>query len=70
MNRTPVSSSNLRSIGYDSQSQVLEVEFTNGGLYQYVGVPEYVHQSLMNASSHGVYFSANIRNVYLFRKIR
>ena len=35
MIRQPVSSSNIRSIGYDSMSSTLEIEFHSGGVYQY-----------------------------------
>lgn len=38
MIRQPVSSSNIRSIGYDSKSNTLEIEFHSGGVYQYFGV--------------------------------
>lgn len=51
MNRTPVSSSNLKSVGYDESSKTLEVEFLNGTVYQYSGVPASVYQGLMSASS-------------------
>jgi hypothetical protein len=53
MNRVPVSSSNLESIGYDAESQTLEIEFHGGGIYKYFGVPPRVHEGLMNAGSHG-----------------
>lgn len=69
MNRIPVDSSNLASIGYDASSETLEVEFKHGGIYQYSDVPEDVYEELMSASSHGVYFSANIRNDYDYIKI-
>ena len=69
MERQSVSSSNLASIGYDAENEILEVEFKHGGIYQYFDVPENVYDELMNADSHGVYFSANIRNNYEFEKI-
>ncbi len=68
MERQSVSSSNLVSIGYDASSQTLEVEFKGGTVYQYFDVPEDEYDSLMSASSHGVYFSANIRDNYKFEK--
>ncbi|MBX8465825.1 MULTISPECIES: KTSC domain-containing protein [unclassified Deinococcus] len=70
MHHVPVSSSNLASVGYDALTQTLEVAFQNGSLYSYAGVPAAVHQDLMSASSHGTYFSANIRNKYPTRKLR
>lgn len=69
MERQSVKSSNLASIGYDEENEILEVEFKNGGVYQYFDVPENVYDELMNADSHGVYFSSNIRNEYEFEKI-
>lgn len=61
MERVPVSSSNLASVGYDSCSATLEVEFNHGGIYQYSGVPEEIHQGLMSAGSHGTYFDKFIK---------
>lgn len=70
MNRTPVSSSNLVSIGYDKVRKILEVEFTSGGVYTYSGVPPTAYEELMASSSHGSYFSQMIKNSYPFKKVR
>lgn len=69
MNRQSVESSNLASVGYDAENEILEVEFNHGGIYQYFDVPKNVYMELMNADSHGVYFSANIRNDYEYLKM-
>lgn len=70
MQRDNVNSSNLASVGYDADSNTLEVQFKYGGIYQYSNVPESVYTGLMNASSHGQYFDANIKKGgYSFRKI-
>jgi hypothetical protein len=53
MNRIPVSSSNLASVGNGSSTQVLEIEFLHGDIYQNSGIPLSVYNSLMAASSHG-----------------
>jgi hypothetical protein len=68
MERTPVTSSNLASVGYDEDSQSLEVEFKGGALYTYTGVPQSEYEGLINADSKGGYFSAHIRNNYPFSK--
>ncbi|GGD17704.1 KTSC domain-containing protein [Flavobacterium orientale] len=62
MERKSVRSSNLVSIGYDVNNKILEIEFHNGGVYQYSNVSFDVYEELMDAKSHGTYFSANIRN--------
>ncbi|MBC6436158.1 KTSC domain-containing protein [Nostoc sp. HG1] len=70
MNRMPVSSSNLASVGYDPNTQTLEIEFLHGGIYQYSGVPSSVHSGLMAASSHGSYFDQHVKKAgYAYRKI-
>lgn len=69
MERQSVESSNLASVGYDAENEILEVEFKHGGVYQYFDVPIHVNEELMNADSHGVYFSANIRNDYEYEKM-
>ncbi|TDM54183.1 KTSC domain-containing protein [Aliivibrio fischeri] len=68
MERTTVSSSNLVSVGYDSDSMTLEVEFNNG-IYQYYDVPEYIYDELMNAPSVGSYLHHNIKNIFSFAQI-
>ena len=69
MKRKAVESSNIASIGYDPENEILEVEFNHGGVYQYSDVPQDEYENLMNAESHGKYFSANIRNDYEFVKL-
>ena len=69
MDRQSVVSSNLNSVGYDEESQVLEIEFSNGSVYEYSGVPASVYEELMSASSHGSYHYNNIRNTYNYNRI-
>lgn len=70
MERTSVSSSNLRSVGYNQDDQILEIEFNSGGVYRYFSVPANIHADLMNASSHGKYFHRNIKDVYQYEQVR
>lgn len=70
MERNSVSSSNLASVGYEVSLKTLEVEFNNGGIYQYFNVPESVYNGLMNASSHGSYFDSNVKKAgYSYKKV-
>lgn len=70
MERQRVSSSNVRSVGYDAGSSTLEVEFNSGGVYQYFGVPETVYSALMRASSMGSYLNDHIKDRYRCRQVR
>ncbi len=69
MERTPVSSSSIAAIGYEEESQVLEVEFTDGAVYQYSGVPSSEHDGILSANSKGKYLHANIKKRYPFVKL-
>lgn len=65
----PVASSNLRSVGYDANTQTLEVTFKDGGTYQYYGVPHHVYQGLMSAGSKGGYLANRVKGVYRYRRV-
>ena len=64
MDRHFVQSSNILSIGYDSENMVLEIEFNSRGIYQYFDVPNYEYEELMNSDSLGKYFHQNIKENY------
>ncbi len=70
MDRTPVSSSSIASIGYDEASRTLEVEFVSGSAYRYFGVPEQIHSELMAAPSKGGYFNAEIRERFPYAQLQ
>jgi hypothetical protein len=70
MNRTPVKSSSIRSVGYDDSSSLLEIEFNNGGIYQYLTVPKSAYDSLIAAASKGKYFDQLIKDRYRTVKVR
>ena len=70
MDRTGVASSNLKSVGYDEGTRVLEIEFYDGRVYQYFGVPPEVHRALMDAGSHGRYLAAEIKGRYRYERVR
>jgi hypothetical protein len=68
MNRIPVTSSNLESVGYENG--ILEIRFKHGGTYQYLNVPEHLYQGLMRAESKGTYLDQYIKKAgFLYRKI-
>ena len=69
MEKVQVESGNIASIGYDPGSEVLEVEFLKGRVYQYYDVPEHVYEELMADSSHGSYLAAHIKGTYSYSEI-
>lgn len=70
MQRTPVESSVIQSVGYDPESSILEIQFFNEAVYQYSHVPKDIYVALMSAKSHGNYFDAHIKSAsYPWRRI-
>ncbi len=69
MQRQFVVSSDLRSVGYDPQQHVLEIEFNSGGIYHYSGAPASVYTSLISAASKGQYFHRFIKDVYTYQRV-
>lgn len=67
MRMISVVSSNISSVGYERGT--LYVSFHSGSTYSYSGVPQYVYKELLNASSKGKYFAANIKNSYPYNKL-
>jgi len=69
MEMTSVISSNVAAVGYDEGSSTLQVEFHNGGVYQYFDVPEDVFTALRDAPSVGQYLNADIKGRYRYSKV-
>ena len=61
MERQPVKSTNVESIGYDPEEKVLEVKFKSGAIYQYAGVQPEMYADLLAAESVGRFVSQVIR---------
>jgi hypothetical protein len=70
MHRLTINSDSIRSVGYDPETQVLEVEFNNSGLYKYFDVPDDVYTSLMRANSKGAYMNDCIKDRFDYKKLR
>jgi KTSC domain len=68
--RVPVESSSLVSIGFDRKARALEVEFRSGARYRYLAVPPTVFEEMKKASSKGRYFAQFIRGKYEFQRLK
>ena len=74
MQRKSIESSiSVKSVGYDAESQTLEVEFKSHSLnsteaiYRYRDVPEKVYKALMESESVGRYMAKEIRGKFYAR---
>ena len=69
MERQSVTSSNLASVGYEPETETLEIEFLKSGVYQYYNVPLFMYERMMSADSAGKFFNTEIKNVYAESKM-
>ena len=69
MERMAVQSREIAIIGYEAESETLEIVFRRGGVYRYQGVPDKVFRELMTAPSQGTYFAEKVKQKYPYQKI-
>lgn len=68
--RKRISSGNIRAVGYDARSRMLEIEFSGGSIVQYSGVSDEVHRRLLNSPSPGSYFRDQIEENFSSKRVR
>jgi KTSC domain-containing protein len=69
MERKRVNSSKLRSVGYDEKTSTLEVEMSNGQVFQYSGVYPEVHRRFMAAPNPTTFFDDKIAEEYAAKRV-
>jgi hypothetical protein len=69
MERRRVNSSKLRAVGYDEKSQVLEIEFSNGQVFQYLKVYPEVYRRFMAAPNPTSFYDDKIAEEYTGRRV-
>ena len=67
--RQPVVSSDIASIGYDAASETLEIEFKATGIYRYFSVPKTPAEEFQRTPSPGKFFLQHIKGKYAWEKI-
>ena len=66
----PIESSQIKSVGYDSQQNTLYIEFKTGAVYAYYDVPDTHYKMLCTPTvSAGSYFSKEIKAYYEYEKL-
>ena len=69
MERKRVNSSKLKSVGYDEKSRTLEIEMSNGQVFQYTGVYPEVFRRLMAAPSPTAFYDDKIAEEYSAKRV-
>ncbi len=69
MDREPVRSSSIKSVGYDPATLSLEVEFEDSTVYVYSDIRQDVRDEFIAAESKGSFFNMRIKDQYAFRRV-
>lgn len=69
MERKRVNSSKIRAIGYDEKTQTLEVELSNGQVWQYPKVYPEVYRRFLAAPNPTGFFEDRIAEDYTGRRV-
>ena len=70
MKREPVESTAIKSVGYNEDKHLLEVEILGtGNIYQYKDVPLEEYFDFMDAKSLGEYYNRVIKEKYEYREL-
>lgn len=62
MERQSVRSGNIKSVGYDPATRVMEVEFLSGGVYQHSDVQPEQLDAFLKSDSLGKFYNSHFRN--------
>ena len=60
MHRIPIPSTDIIQVGYQEDSEILEIKFSQAGVYQFFNVPTTVYDEFMSAASKESYYRAKI----------
>ncbi|MGE4284086.1 MAG: KTSC domain-containing protein [Clostridia bacterium] len=56
MDRASIESEIIRSVGYDINTRLMEVELNSGNIFQYKDVPDLVYQGLLYSPTKDSYY--------------
>ena len=67
--RVLLDSAALTSVSFSAERNVLEVEFRNGLIYEYLGVSSSLFEQLLAAPSKGAFVARLIRNQFPYLRV-
>lgn len=65
-----VQSSNIRSISYNPETEVLVVEYLSGSMYEYLKVPSHIYDGLVESESKGSFMNRMVKGTYGYVKLK
>jgi hypothetical protein len=69
METQPINSTTIKSVTYNELDQICQINFLDGGVYWYFGVPQDIYDDFLKAKSKGQYLTQIIKPRYQVQKI-
>lgn len=66
--RSPVTSSNVKSVGHCPNTNTLAIEYSDGSIYHYHDVDKDTHDQLVASKSVGGFIHSNVKGVFKHSK--
>jgi hypothetical protein len=63
--RLIVEGTQLGSVGYNARKNDLEIEFKDGSVTLYMGVPAPIYLALMNAEDKDAYYNKHVKDIFI-----
>ena len=63
-------SSVVQSFTYNGETEILQIVYVSGAVYNYLAVPSDVYKAFSSATSKGTYLNTNIKGKFRYRRIR
>ncbi len=70
MKRIPISSDFILSVGYDKSNHLLEIEFIDETIYQYLTISEKLYTSLLKSKSKKGFYEKKIKGKHMCLKLK
>ena len=65
-----IDSSKLEAVGYDESAMILRIQFIKDGIFEYYGVPPFVHKDLVETNHPERIFKQYIKDKYRYVRLQ
>jgi len=69
MHRTAVAANGIAQVGYEDGSEILEIEFKSGNVFQFFNVPPKMFHQLMDTPFKEFYYQNNIYDRFPYKRV-
>ena len=69
MHRTAITSPGIEQLGYEEGSEILEIKFVSGTVYEFYNVPSKMYEQLMSSPRKELFYETNILVRFPYKRL-